>query len=884
MSDKIELKHPFVNKCPDLQEFFKSDNEVGIIKTINALCYKIKILADKYQDIYDPDHFKGDALEMFVEYLVKTNASDNRIGVYEYKVIADTDTEDVGVDGIGIGDNGNPATVQVKFRSGDYVLTANNDHLSNFLTASWNDFQVPVENDKNMLIITTGLKVDEQSREKMLKNKVRVLNRDDLRHMLDNRPEWWLKFFESAVASRTVTEVVKPAPISLRDHQKEAIELIAQDKDASGAIILPTGCGKTIIEAEAIRLKIEELKTKGVVPLIKVNSSRILLCFQLFEEVFKYLASYGISCKYVNYNSGNADDKAYAIQMRKMGGIYREILSTTSVSEVKKEIEKAKKEGLPIVVFSTYHSSEKFGECGHVPNLTINDEAHNLVSREFHNVILMPSDSKLSFTATRKTTDSDLGEGMNNEAVFGNTIYCKSAKDMIDRGEMVPPWIHVVKGRGQKIDVEQVDADYEMLFESIKSSFFAHERKIKELSYNASEIGAKVLVVCRGQEDLIEMEKTVAWKNFRVEYPDVHVFALSSEFGMLNDDERSKPPVNNVKKFKMLKTLKSLKNSERCIIFHVDMIGEGIDVPGITGVMPFRNCELSKFVQNVGRAARLHKTDRATFYSGKIKVGEVGKWIKPYSWIIIPEFLTDSAGFAARFSDIIHKLRTEYGFIPSQNCVIDNVKGLSDEAEIDVDNLIDKRRKHTTSGITEFTHDFEEMSAMEQIIFDDKVDVEVQKAKEELRKLIEAVEPEVVKGEVESLIVEESEVVREDPVVTEETKVVIEPPAIVQTLTDNIFTLKTKEVSAQMRMDGDRFILLKGSQVRERVNPSCPECHIKARNELINAGKVKEWVVVEDIECNSSSNAASVVIGSNVCGNVTWKQNGKTLKEIVKNS
>ena len=732
----IELTHPFKDKCPDIDEFLKDDNEAGVVNTINSLCYKIKKLAEKYSSTIDPDKFKGDALELFVEYLIKAESHDNRIGIYDYKPISDDDQEDVGVDGSGIGDNGNPATVQVKYRAGDYVLTANNDHLSNFLTASWSDFLVPIEDDKNMLIVTTGLKVDEQSREKMLKNKVRVLNRDALRQMLDNRPEWWMRFYESVKASRTGEEPV--SVIILRDFQKEACDLIESDANNKGKIILPTGTGKTIIESESIRRKIVECQEKGVTPVIKVNSSRILLCFQLFEEVFKYLSSHGIDAKYFNYNSGNADDKYYAMQLRKLGGCFREIVSTTSVSEIKRVHRQCQKEGIPLIVFSTYHSSEKFADSKLMPDLTIHDEAHNLVSREFHKAAELPSGADFFFTATLKETDSNEDLGMNNEAIFDNVIYSKSAREMVDKGEMLSPWVHVVKGRSSTgvIDVEKVDADYEALFNSITSSFFAHDKKIKELTYDVNEIGAKILVVCRGQQDLMEMYKTKAWANFRVEYPDIHMFALSSEFGLLNDDTYSKPPVTNSKKFAMIKKIKSLKNNDRCIIFHVDMIGEGIDVSGITGVMPFRNCELSKFVQNVGRASRLHKTDRIKLYRGDIKVGEMHKYIKPYSWIIIPEFLTDSAGFASRFKDIIEKLKNEYGFIPRQNTLIDNVTGISRDEEIDADNDKLKKKKHTKSGIDTFDHNFTQRSAIEQIIFDDEVDHAKQAINDELTNLI----------------------------------------------------------------------------------------------------------------------------------------------------
>lgn len=736
----VTLTHPFKDKLPDIDEFFQLEDRTGTINTINSFCYKVKKLAEKYSISIDPNKFKGDALELLVEFLIKENAGDNRIGIYDYIPITGSEEEDTGVDGSGIGENQNPATVQVKFRAGDYILTANEDHLSNFLTSSVFDFNVHIEDMKNMLIITTGLKVDDHTKEKMLKGKVRVLNRDALREMLDSRPEWWARFYDAVKASRIETTTFKAECIPLRKHQTEAIEAISKDENMKGKIILPTGTGKTLIEAKIILETIRNLQSKDILPIIKVNSSRILLCFQLFEEVYKYLNSSGISARYVNFNSGNQDDNAYAIEVRKMGGIFREILSTTSPNEAKELYAKACLEKLPMIIFSTYHSSEKFASSGLVPHLTIHDEAHNLVSKEFYKAASLTNTGNLFFTATEKITDSEDDLGMNNPAIFDNMIYTRSPKEMIDAGEMVSPRIHVVKSKnGATVDLNKLDRDYDALFLSIRDAFFAHQRRIREESFDPSQLGAKVLVVCRGQQDLMEMFNTKIFEKFKTEYPDIHLFALSSEFGLYNDGEMISSPVNYVKKFSFLKKVKALAPSDKAIIFHVDMIGEGIDVSGITGVMPFRNCELAKFVQNIGRSSRLHPIDRKRFYANEISVEDKTQWIKPYSWVIVPSFLENSEGFKGRAIEIVETLRSQYGYIPQQQTIIDNVKGLADEEEIDTVNEKVKNRPHANSGLNEFEHELEELSMFEKIIFDEKVDEEKGKIESELDNLMAGV-------------------------------------------------------------------------------------------------------------------------------------------------
>ena len=733
---KIVLNHSFVNRCPNIDEFFKVENGTGVICTMNAFCNRVKKLAQKYSLSIDENEFKGAALELFVEYMIKTGAEDNRIGIYDYEPVLE---DDFGVDGVGIGENGNPATVQVKFRRGDWVLTANEDHLSNFMTSSVFDYHVHIEDDKNMLIVTTGLKVDEFTLESMLKEKVRVLNRDDLRNMYDNKYEWWLRFYESVKHSVAKKDKVKR--IKLRIHQEESVEAVLQDDNGRGRVILPTGTGKTLIEADIICKVIEQCKREGnLSPVIKINASRILLCFQLFNDMLPRFLSHGIDAKYFNYNSGNfKDDSKYATLMRKQGMNLRDIESTTSVKHIKNVYNTCKREKVPLIIFSTYHSAEKLAVSKIPVDLTINDEAHNLVSNNFHRVVMLPSERSFFFTATEKITNDENGYGMDNEARFDNLIYNKSARELIVAGEMVAPALHIVRSSNSFF----IDEDYEKMFESIVEAFFFHEKKIKELSYSASDIGAKVLIVCRDQMALQEMFKTNSFDNFKSAFPDVHIFALSSDFGIYNDGKYEKPMVTNIKKHRLLQDMKALGNNEKALIFHVDMIGEGIDVPGITGIMPFRNCEESKLIQNTGRSTRLHPVDRRRFYAGEIDPfdrsvsvnGNIGKWIKPFSWVIIPSYMVDTEGMEKRFTNIVKRLREEFGYIPRQHTVISNQKGLSDEEEIEAVNEKLKSKKRQKSGVNGFEHEFEKVSAIEKIIFD----MEVEDKKKEIMNQVDLV-------------------------------------------------------------------------------------------------------------------------------------------------
>ena len=182
------LTHPFLRRCTD---------PVALLSN----CYKLNTFVgriDKQALKYDPgidkqNLYKGCALEIFAEFLCKSLALDKRVGISNYQVV--DESEDVGVDGFGIGIDGNPATVQVKYRPADYVLTVNEDHLSNIAAASLMKYGVKPDST-NMLIITTGDKLHYYSEETMLMNKVRVLDREKLRVLVDDNIVFWDTFLK----------------------------------------------------------------------------------------------------------------------------------------------------------------------------------------------------------------------------------------------------------------------------------------------------------------------------------------------------------------------------------------------------------------------------------------------------------------------------------------------------------------------------------------------------------------------------------------------------------------------------------------------------------------------------------------------------------------
>lgn len=184
----IELTHRFLLTAHDLPGLLENCNK------LSTFCTRLERQSVLFPDRYDPDKYKGDGLELFTEALIKLSPVDNRIGISNYQVV---EGQDIGVDGSGIGANGRPATVQVKYRSdSERTLTANNDHLSNFVMASLLHEGVSPEDTNNMLIITTAQGLNFFTDQEMYKGKVRCLGREHLCELVDNNQLFWDRFRE----------------------------------------------------------------------------------------------------------------------------------------------------------------------------------------------------------------------------------------------------------------------------------------------------------------------------------------------------------------------------------------------------------------------------------------------------------------------------------------------------------------------------------------------------------------------------------------------------------------------------------------------------------------------------------------------------------------
>jgi len=166
-----------------------------------------------------------------------------------------------------------------------------------------------------------------------------------------------------------------------------------------------------------------------------------------------------------------------------------------------------------------------------------------------------------------------------------------------------------------------------MLVKNTVEAFYKHKEEVKKHSCQPNAIGAKLLVGCGGIDEMIEIyQRSAMWKS------GVQAFAISSKGCYANGKPCNKDEFFNL--------LMALKDDEDAIIFNVDILTEGLDLPGITGVMPLRNLGLIKLIQLIGRMLRLHKIDRRKLYAGELSAGDYQNYIKPYGFLVVPEHLS----------------------------------------------------------------------------------------------------------------------------------------------------------------------------------------------------------------------------------------------------
>ena len=393
---------------------------------------------------------------------------------------------------------------------------------------------------------------------------------------------------------------------TLYDYQQDALasaidNITLSPDNARGRFVMPTGAGKTLVESQILKHQFETNSKHGI---HLVLAPRIMLGNQLLGEYKGFLGKEAFRAMAFHSGEHVAED-----------GVKWKETATTSKQDIIDAYINAKILDQQLVVFSTYHS------CGKLEGIEfdtiIADEAQYCVAENFNESFRnLTGRVRLTFTATEKHTASNSGFGLNNEELYGTRWYYISPDELIKRGRIVPPRLHIAH-------IETVDEA-----SSIVSQVIEIAREQINLTQQTLEF-SKVLFAMSGTDDVKTVEENIA--TICTEFPAHEVFTITSKSGALI----------NGKSVKRKEFMDRLKNCENALIFHYDILSEGIDVDGITGVAIMRNMGLAKLLQTIGRAVRLYKPDPTK---------------KPQAWISVP-VINSNEDDMERIAHIIRAIR-----------------------------------------------------------------------------------------------------------------------------------------------------------------------------------------------------------------------------------
>jgi len=470
---------------------------------------------------------------------------------------------------------------------------------------------------------------------------------------------------------------------SLFPHQLEVLDVL--DKNTRGKVIIPTGTGKTWIQAWDLSKRVRKQKEFNI---YVVLSPRIMLSYQLCTEYQKTMYNGGIDVKYLFVHSGGSKEESddMAILRLHKGIPYSHIISTTSPSDIKSEIRKAKKENKSLVIVSTYNSAERIvdGLGRQLIDTVYCDEAHYLVRENFHMFLKKVKSGRIFFfTATEKHSESDEGLGMNNEEVYGKVLYYMSPREAIDKGLMLRPRMQIVR---------TITNDYKFGEDLDKSFSNVVFQSFRQHEFAIGGQNGKLLVVVRGSADMERFINSKECSNLMRSGVQVFVVSSSEQIGNW---------VNGVQK-KRDEFLDELKTAgsdpaKRMIVLHYDILTEGIDTV-FTGVLPFKGLGKLKFVQTYGRVARLDPEDRKRIINGDITSNDLDSMYKPYGWVIIPALLFEDMDDNQRIKNLVRELR-DYDFNPVDDLVVSNISGGGIGVVKGPDALNEIKRKEPRVGI-----------------------------------------------------------------------------------------------------------------------------------------------------------------------------------------
>lgn len=441
-----------------------------------------------------------------------------------------------------------------------------------------------------------------------------------------------------------------------RDHQQAAIN--ATKNNDNGQIIIPTGTGKTRIQIHihvADMINKSNMNQTGV---YVIGAHRLLLCAQLMDDLRDLCIQCKIPINVLYVGSARHDDKPIYDRYFHHGITQDtfETSFTTTMMDIEEFAKKTKSQNRHLLIVSTYHSFDRLKVLPSISVCTY-DEAHTTIAEDFSENIFDSVKPNIQrnyfFTATRRVRGKQFG--MNDKERYGEILCTIPPREMIAAGEIVMPRLHIMKHKDDKLGSDENES---LLVHTIQNGFEEHKEQLKKDSANPDEIGAKLLVSCKGSHELNIIQESKKFREW-CEKKNIKVFSFSSRYGAFEDFEGEQ------NRTKVYESLRTLRDNEDAIFLHIDILTEGIDLPSITATLLLRHLNTAKLMQTLGRALRLLKRDRILFYKGEINQADRSLYTKPYAYVMLPMHFNTLNASSTEMKCMLKTILMEYG-IPTE--------------------------------------------------------------------------------------------------------------------------------------------------------------------------------------------------------------------------
>ena len=548
---------------------------------------------------YPQKKIQGDAFEHLVQCAIELRAHDTiKVNCLDIGAVADNEP---GVDLIGRTHEGKPHAHQCKFSATTYrQLNMTDDKIARFPSACHK-----YGPNVHMTLWTTAKRISPQA-EKAFGASIKVFGYKQICDFLDGDDYFWENLYAKSLGATPKPRIGKldkrhEDPIKPHDYQEEALLNFQNKMEADGTLtgrfVYPTGSGKTLIESSILNYQMDRSDKMSVHVVV---APRIALVNQLMREFRNYI---GDKYRHIGFHTGESEIEGDILDD---GWMRRKQRNTVDTDEVKLELERAERENKHMVIFSTYHSLWKLVDSEILFDTLIADESQYCISRNyFVQIQKIKVNVKLFFTATER--HNSIGERSNdNERVFGKILGSQTIKELVKRKILTEPRLHLMYG-------SKMDADLDSLVAEAKH-ISTEQREMVH-----ADLPSKTLFACKkavNVETIIKHMDTL--KNA---VPDHTIFTIIS-----NPKYRAMIDGKPVSRNEFMNQLDQCIGN--AIIFHYDILSEGIDIDGITGVAILRNMGQAKMLQTIGRCLRPYKENPALKEHSYVSVSVIDKNVR----------------------------------------------------------------------------------------------------------------------------------------------------------------------------------------------------------------------------------------------------------------